>query len=72
MGLYPKVHSPFHILLFISFPQAFYVCLPEVNNIDVGLVNRLHISLSRVDTQQGGTIDSCHSHPLWERESITS
>ena len=60
--------SPFYILLFRPLSQTSQVRLPEVDNINVRLVYRLHCTLTRVHTEGCGTIDTSHCYSSGGRD----
>ena len=59
-----KKHIPPQVLPIRIFGiKPFLVCFLEMNNIDVCLVNSLHISLTWIYTHGSGSINSCHCDP---------
>ena len=50
--------------------KPFLVCLLEVDNINVCLVNSLHISLAWIYTHGCGSINPCHCNPKNKRQVV--
>ena len=50
-------------LLLLPPTESPIICLPEVDDVDVGLVDGLHCTLTRVDTKGRGSVDTCDRYP---------
>jgi len=50
--------------LIVSVVQPLVVGLPEVNDVNMGLVDGLDVALLRVDAHGNGAVDASHGHTI--------
>jgi hypothetical protein len=50
--------------LIVSVVQPLVVGLPEVNDVNVGLVDGLDVALLRVDAHGNSAVDASHGHTI--------
>lgn len=67
-GLHAVLGEEFHLRLFVQTVQALFICLAEVDDVYVGLVDRLHVALMGVDTHRDSSVDTW----TWGEDRISS